>query len=117
MVFRLNGGGAVTPPDVFGGASSGEKRRFRVYELRFKPYRLRRERLTSRISTSSTTSARGLSFARITRSMTSTTGPVARTVMVFAVLFGITIGWIVICGMRMMLFTSCASSVASACEM
>ncbi len=37
--------------------------------------------------------------------------------MVFAVLFGITIGCTAICGMRMMLLTSCASSVASACEM
>ena len=60
-----------------------------------------RSRLTSRISTSRTTSARGLSLALMIRSMTSTTGAVARTVIVFAVLFGITIGCTGICGMRM----------------
>ena len=49
--------------------------------------------------------------------MTSITGAVARTVMVLAVLFGITIGCTGICGMRMMVLTVWASSVASACEM
>ena len=51
------------------------------------------------------------------RSKTSITGAVARTVIVFDGLFGITIGCTAICGMRMMLLTSEASSVASACEM
>ena len=37
--------------------------------------------------------------------------------MVLAVLLGAMRGWIAICGARITVFTSCASSVASACEM
>ena len=63
---------------------------------------------------SSRTSARGLSFALIRRSMTSTTCAVARTVIVLAVLFAWIIGCTGICGIRMTVLTVCASSVASA---
>jgi hypothetical protein len=73
--------------------------------------------LTSRICTSITISARGLSFASITFSMIDATLAVARTVIVLAVLFGAIIGCTAIDGTRMMVLISCASSVASACEM
>ena len=52
----------------------------------------------------------------MTCSMISTTGAEARTVMVLAVLLAAMRGWIAICGARMTVLTSCASSVASACE-
>jgi hypothetical protein len=52
------------------------------------PNDLARLRLTSRICTSITTSARGLSSARMSRSATATTGAVARTAIVFDVLLG-----------------------------
>ena len=110
IVFRLKGGGAAT----LVGPTSGEKIRFIAYWLRSMPKRFSRALLTSRIWMSSTISARGRSLARISRSTTSITGEVARTVMVFAVLFGITIGGTGIWGMRMTLLIRLASSVASA---
>jgi len=48
--------------------------------------------------------------------MTSMTGAVARTVIVFDVLFGSMTGCAVICGMRMIVLSVCATSVASACD-
>ena len=51
------------------------------------------------------------------RSMTSTTGAVARTVIVLAVLFGSSVGCTGMVGMRMIVLMICASSVTSACEM
>src|SRR6185437_11456363 len=51
-----------------------------------------RDLLTSRIWTSTMTSARGLSFALMIRSITSTIGAVARTVIVLDVLFGSSAG-------------------------
>ncbi len=62
-------------------------------------------------------SARGLSLARMIRSMTSTTGAVARTVIVLAVLLGSSVGCTGIVGMRMIVLITCASSDTSACEM
>ena len=44
------------------------------------------------------------------RSITSTTGAVARTVIVFAVLFGNSVGCTGIVGMRMIVLMICASS-------
>ena len=63
-----------------------------------------------------TTSARGLSFDRIIRSMTSATDVVARIVMVLAVLFAMIVGVTGICGTRMTVLMVCATSVASACD-
>ena len=54
-----------------------------------------RVRLTSRISTSSVISARGLSLVSTSSRMTSITGCVARTVIVLFVLFGMMTGGIV----------------------
>ena len=62
------------------------------------------------------TSARGLSFASMTRSTISTTAAVARTVIVLAVLFGWICGWIAMPATRTMPISSVAISVASACE-
>ena len=61
-----------------------------------------------------TTSARGLSFDRITRSMMSATWVVARTVMVLAVLFAMITGATGICGTRIKVVTRVESSCASA---
>ena len=88
-----------------------------AYAFRFSPYCLARERFTSRIWTSITTSARGLSFDRMMRSMMSATCEVARTVIVLAVLFAMITGATGICGTRMIVVTVCDSSWASACEM
>jgi hypothetical protein len=62
------------------------------------------------------TSARGLSFALMMRSMTSITGAVARTVMVLAVLFGSICGCTGMVGMRITVLSVCASSATSPCE-
>src|SRR5262245_10178133 len=118
MVLRLNGGGdgsgALGGALVFGGATSGENMNPRAYAFRFNPYCFTRWRLTSRIWTSTTTSARGLSFDRMMRSMMSATWAVARTVIVLAVLFAMITGATGICGTRMMVVTICDSSCASA---
>ena len=62
-----------------------------------------------------TTSARGLSSARISRSATSTIGAVARTAIVFDVLFGkiagATCAW-----MRIIVLIACETSCVSACD-
>ncbi len=63
------------------------------------------------------TSARGLSLASITRSTICTTGPVARTVIVLAVLFGTICGCTAWPATRTKPVSSCDSSVASECEM
>src|SRR5439155_9619250 len=128
IVFRLNGGGevtwlgprlvpvavvpvvtgAVTPP-AFGvvvvvlapfGDTSGEKMPPIAYSDRFSPYCLTRCRLTSMISTSTTISARGLSFCWISFPKIPTTGAVARIVIEFCVLFGAIAGWMATCGGR-----------------
>ena len=51
------------------------------------------------------------------RSITSTTGAVARTVIVLAVLFGSSAGCTGIVGIRMTVLMICEISVASACDM
>ena len=98
IVFRLNGGGDVTPvggvdwplPTVVvvpppvagvvpvvsrrsGGETSGEKMLPSAYSDRFSPYFFARGRFTSRISTSTTISARGLSFCEMIFSRICTT--------------------------------------------
>src|SRR5205085_6575873 len=108
MVLRLKGGGDLTPlgdvdepvavlvvPPVAPvvpvvpvvellGDVSGEKTPPSAYSDRFSPYVLVRDRSTSRISTSITTSARGLSFCSMIFSRMPTTDVVPRTVIVFA---------------------------------
>src|SRR5438552_583551 len=112
MVFRLNGGGDFTPlgavdepvavdvgvvgvvgVGVVGvdvallGDTSGENTAPSAYSDRFKPYVFARSRSTSRISTSNTTSARGLSFCSITRSRIAMIVVLARMVIVLFALF------------------------------
>jgi hypothetical protein len=62
------------------------------------------------------TSARGLSLARSIRSMTAMICAGARTVSVFAVLFGSTAGCTGIPGVRMIKLISCVISFTSACD-
>ncbi len=144
IVFRLNGGGDVTAlgavlrpvavvvvpavgvvpvVGVVGvavvvelGDTSGEKIAPTPYSDRLRPYCLVRERSTSRISTSKTISARGLSFCSMTFSRICTTFAAARTVIVFAVLLGTIAGCTLMPGSRMIVLSICVSSVASACE-
>ena len=72
---------------------------------------------TSRICTSTRTSARGLSLDSTIRSMMAITFVVARTVSVFDVLLATTIGCTWPPPTRMTVLMVWASSVASACEM
>ena len=96
----------VVPPSVAGvvagggrrrlsrlGDTSGEKMPPSAYSDRFSPYCFTRCRLTSMISTSTTISARGLSFCWMIFSKIRTIGAVARIVIEFAVLFGAIAGW------------------------
>src|ERR1700682_1842266 len=114
MVLRLNGGGDFTadgpvdvpdvdvvgvPPvvgvvvdDVRPGDTSGENTAPRAEHGSLRPYVFARVRWTSRISTSTTISARGLSFCVISLSMICATALVARTVIVLLVLLNCMIG-------------------------
>src|SRR4029077_5610130 len=141
MVFTLNGGGdvpwlgprppdvaavvmgVVTPPGVDGvvvvapfGDTSGEKMQPIAYSDRFSPYCFTRCRLTSMISTSTTTSARGLSFCWISFSKIWTTGAVARMVIELCALFGALVRWADGPAGRNATLSTCANSVASAFE-
>ena len=108
----------VPPPVVVPpvGDTSGEKMPPMVYALRSIPNCLARARFTSMIDTSRTTSARGRSFASITRSMIAAIAAVARMVMVLLVLLGAMVGITATPGTRSTVFSNCATSVASACE-
>src|SRR5262245_38108635 len=74
------------------GETSGEKTPPIAYSDRLNPYCLARWRLTSRISTSMTTSAFGLSFCAIIFSRICATLVDARTVIVLLALFTWMIG-------------------------
>src|SRR5215471_3542512 len=117
--------GPVTPPvvvvDVDGvvtalGDTSGEKMPPSAYSDRLSPYDFTRARFTSRISTSTTISERGLSFCWMIRSKIATTVGVARIVIELAVLFGAIAGCTAMPGGRKAWLRICASSVASAFE-
>ena len=143
IVFRLNGGGDVTPlggvdrplaaavvdvpPPVVGvvpvvmlavpaGDTSGEKMPPSAYSDRFSPYCFTRCRLTSMISMSTTISARGLSFCWISFSKIWTIGAVARIVTELPVLFATICGWTATPGGRSTVLSSCAISVGSLLE-
>src|SRR5262245_8327459 len=110
-----------TPPVVVDdtvllGEISGENTAPSAYSERFRPYCLARFRLTSRISTSTTISARGLSFCAIIRSRIWATAVDARTVMVLLALFTWMIGCTGMPGSLLMALRICAMSVASACD-
>ena len=142
IVFALNGAGDTTPPGgverpvvcvvdpapgapgVVGvvvcviapaGLVSGEKTTPSAYSERFSPYCLARVRFTSRISTSMTISARGLSFCRMIFSMIWTTLVDPRTTRVLPDLFTEMIGGTPSCGSRMTELSSCDMSLTSAC--
>src|SRR2546428_5488360 len=133
MVLRLKGGGDFRPAGPVGapavvevvpvvpvlvpfGDTSGEKRPPRAYSERLSPYVLARLRFTSRISTSTTISARGLSFCAMILSRIPTTGAVPRTVMELDVLLPAMAGCTAIPGRRMMVLRICVISVASALD-
>src|SRR5215510_3046953 len=126
MVFRLKAGVVLIavvlavpvcpPPVVLRGSDSGENTVPIWYADRSTPNVFARPRLTSRIWTSMTTSARGLSFASIIFSMIAATAVVARIVIVLLVLFGAIIGCTAIAGTRMIVLIIWDSSVASAWE-
>src|SRR5262245_21419237 len=142
MVLRLNGGGdlicegavdcpavvvVVWPPvgvvgpvlvetETLLGDTSGEKMTPSEYSDRLRPYAFVRTRSTSRISTSTTISARGLSFCWMIFSMICTTDVVARTVIEFAVLCAMIASRVAMPGSRMIDPSVCTSSVASACD-
>ena len=141
IVFRLNAGGDDTargdvPPDAAAGvvppvvgvvvgvvavvvplgATSGEKIVPSAYEVRLTPYVFARDRSTSRISTSTTISARGLSFCSMIFSRICTTELVPRTVSVLVVRFGAIAGCTAMPGRRMIVLRICDISVASACD-
>src|SRR6185295_2559830 len=96
------------------GEVSGENTPPSAYSERFNPYVLTRLRSTSRISTSTTISARGLSFCSMIFSRICTTAAVARTVNVFVVLLTAIAGCTAMPGRRMMTLRSCEISVGSA---
>src|SRR5262245_19183728 len=126
MVFRLKVGDVLSvvvdalpvlpPPLVLRGSDSGETTAPIWYADRSTPKVFARPLLTSRIWTSMTISARGLSLASIIFSMIAATAVVARIVIVLLVLFGAIIGCTAIAGTRMIVLIIWDSSVASAWE-
>ena len=110
MVLRLNTSATASTPR---GSTSGEKAPPIAKLDRSIPNSFARARFTSRICTSMTTSAFGLSFCSTIRSMIATMLVVARTVIVLLVLFATICGATASAGMRMTPLRICASSVAS----
>ncbi len=98
------------------GLDSGENARPSDHDDRSRPCLRALERFTSRISTSMLSSARGLSFIAITRSIIWSIGTVARTVTELATLFAAKDGRTPPCWAATTFVSSCSMSPASALE-